>query len=806
MVVEIIVTGMVQGVGFRPFVLREASRLKINGTVRNNSGIVTIVADAGKEALDMFIRCLTSRCPEGAVITDIQVREKTDREFPGLAGQPLREKRGFFIAESESDKKSVSMIPPDFATCRRCEAERKDKKNRRYRHPFISCVDCGPRYSIIHSLPYDRESTAMDSFPMCPVCGKEYRTQSDIRCHAQTIACRECGPRLSFVTEEERIFGDENALLAAVTALKEGKIIAVKDIGGYHLACLPTKEETVERLRLLKGREQKPFAVMFPDLETIQEYGQVSDAERDILVGAERPIVLLKKKKDFPSCVCGESRDIGAFLPCNPVQSMLLEETGPLIMTSANRSGEPIITEEKKMLVWLSEESYRSGGPKRGKHPFLQESFLYGVLTHDREILTPLDDSVMRVVAGRKQMIRRARGFVPRPVVLAKPLPEPVFAAGSDLKAVFALAKERYAYLSQYFGDLEEASVFETWKANITRMKELYGIEERVILCDRHPAYFSREYAASGTEGKKLAEVQHHRAHILSVMTEHGLDQKAAPVLGFAFDGTGYGDDGTIWGGEAFLFSHAFPAGKHVAGLEPVLLCGGDSSAKDGSMTAVSYLKAAGYSKEEILSLKPERQKDDAEIDIIVKAIEMKLSCVPSSSMGRLFDAAAALLGISEYNHYEGQSAVLLELAAEKAREKQKRKPDLIPSFVIPFEERDDGFLRWNSRKLIGFLVDEIKSGFEKEALALQFHYTIGDMVVRTAERIRNEYSEGFERTEQAQSDSMRIALSGGTFMNRILTEYCVEELEKRGFSVFINEQVPCNDGGIALGQTGGTL
>lgn len=787
MVVEIIVTGMVQGVGFRPFVLREASRLKINGTVKNNGGIVTILADADKEALDEFIRCLISHCPEGAVVTDVQVREKKDREDPFFVEENLREKAGFFIAESEMDKKNVTMIPPDLATCKRCDAERKDKNNCRYRHPFISCVDCGPRYSIICSLPYDRENTAMDKFEMCPVCGKEYRTQSDIRCHAQTIACRECGPRLSFVTEKERIPGDEEAVSAAVRALKEGKVIAVKDIGGYHLACIPQNVKTVGQLRRLKGREQKPFAVMFPDMESIREYGRVSGKEEEMLTGPERPIVLLKKKRDFPFCVCGESGEIGAFLPCNPVQSLLLEETGPLIMTSANRSGEPIIIEEKKMLVWLREEAS-----------------IYGVLTHDREILTPLDDSVMRVVAGRKQMVRRARGFVPGPIWLAKPLPEPVFAAGGDLKAVFAVAKEHYAYLSQYFGDLEDISVFETWKANITRMKELYHIEERKIICDRHPAYFGSEYAKSRVAAEKtLTEVQHHRAHIVSVMTEHGLNQMEAPVLGFAFDGTGYGDDGTIWGGEAFLFTKAFPEGKHIGGLSPVLLCGGDSSAKDGKMTAVSYLRAAGYSKEEILSLKPEWKKDSAEMDVILKAIEMSLSCIPSSSMGRLFDAAAALLGVSEYNHYEGQSAVLLELAAEKAREKN---PQMIPSFAIPFEERENGFLRWNSRKLICLLADGMKNGIEKETLALQFHYAVGDMVVRTAERIRGEYLKSFEKTEQAQSDSMGIALSGGTFMNRILTEYCVEELEKRGFSVSLNEQVPCNDGGLALGQIGSII
>ncbi|MGM9937820.1 MAG: carbamoyltransferase HypF, partial [Candidatus Ornithomonoglobus sp.] len=629
---------------------------------------------------------------------------------------------GFEIIESGIASREIPMLTPDIAVCDRCLAEFSEPENRRFMHPFISCTDCGPRYSILQDIPYDRCNITMSDFEMCGECESEYRDIKNIRCHAQTIACNECGPVLSYT-----VCGDP--LTEAAKTINGGGIVAVKDIGGYHFACSALSDSAAAGVRRIKQRETKPFAVMFNSIENIYEYAYVLEAERDALMSVARPVVLIKKKRDFAPSVCSESDYIGAFLPCNPVQHYLTRECGPLVMTSANISGAPIVTDNDTMFK-LRE---RAGG--------------FEILSHNRRILTPLDDSVCRVICGRVQMIRRARGYTPLPIEINSSRDINVLAAGGDLKAAFCYAADDRAYMSQYFGDLENAEVYEVWKNNISRLGRLLGIHDAVFVSDMHPGYHSAGYAKGRT-------LQHHFAHMASVMAEHKLQGSA---LGFIFDGTGYGTDGCVWGGEVILYDNGF---KRLASLEYTELLGGDEAARSSEMTLDCFLIAAG--------LKPATEN----AALIEAALKNHINTVQSSSMGRLFDAVSALLGISGYNSYEGESAILLEAAA--ASEKT--------AYPLTLQMTDG---KWRTSQLIRDISAANDNGADRSSLALGFHKAIADAVCDYA-KIQNENN---------------IIFSGGVFSNRLLTELCFDKLTEWGYKVYINEQVPCNDGGIALGQ-----
>ncbi len=775
------VKGLVQGIGFRPFVARLAEELNIDGWVRNTGGIVTVLACGRSEDLEELYRRLFVDVPTGGFVTEVEVE----------SGLPQYEGKGFSIVESDDDgAMNLPLIPADIATCDACKRELLDENNRRFFHPFISCTICGPRYSIVERLPYDRESITMSDFEMCPDCQSEYTGKYDTRRHAQTIGCHNCGPKLSFLcinsgknedfagnlaenaihrkftsefsdkskndrnNDVEAEISNKNAINQSVDLIKNGGILAVKDIGGFHLACNPLDDKAVASLRALKHREAKAFAVMFEDIEQIREYCIVNDKEAELLQSPARPIVLLKRRQDgrkLSAGVCQTSPDIGAMLPCNPVQILLAKECGPLIMTSGNASGDVLEIDNDKMLDWL-EQRAQSGEMK---------DVPMGILCHDRRILRPMDDSVMKVVGGRAQFIRRGRGHVPNPISVD--IGGEVFAAGGDLKASFCYVKNGLAYVSQYLGDLESVSCQKFYKNEMKAMAEIFGFKPENAVADLHPAYFSRRDAeeafAAGKNGATaqahdVALVQHHKAHVAAVIAEHKLQ---GPVLGFAFDGTGFGEDGTIWGSEVFVWDGKSTM-ERVAHLKPVKLIGGDEGAKNCDTILAAMIYQNGIKAEE----SPENK-------LIHSALDNGINVVESTSMGRLFDAVSALLDVCHYNTYEGQAPIELENLAATTKEAYQLS---LPS---------DG----NTKALLEDIVYAISEGVDKAKIAHGFINAIADYIVAIADENKIE----------------QIVLSGGTFLNRILLEQTIEKLESENYKVYIAEQLPPGDGGICLGQ-----
>ena len=644
--------------------------------MKNTGGNVEITAQAENEALEEFIRRLIGMFNITSY-NEEKIKNKSYTEFK--------------IIHSTNDN-DIPFITPDLATCPNCEKELKDENNRRYKHPFISCINCGARYTIINTLPYDRENITMSVFPICNECQKEYTTPQNIRCHAQTIACNDCGPATNITINE------------AVQTLKNGEILAIKDIGGYHLSCL-CETECATKLREIKGRETKPFAVMFKDIDEIAEYCAISDKERELLLSPARPIVLLKAKKEFPVGVCDNSDCIGAFLPCNPIQILILDKVSPLIMTSANLSGEPII---------IDDEEIKKFGVK--------------ILSHNREILTPLDDSVVQINAGEVQFIRRARGYVPLAIDVGTKAKSDILALGGDLKSSFAIMHGNYVYPSQYFGDLEDAKCFEAYKSNIDRFCKLHSFKAEKVVCDMHPLYYS------STVAKADYKHQHHLAHAYSVIAEH---QLKGDVLSFVFDGTGYGTDGAIWGSEVFFNR------ERVEHLEYTKMLASDEVPKNADICLACY---------------------DGSNPLVKSAIEHNINTVNSSSMGRLFDAVAAVLDICHYNTYEGECAIALERTARKATKAFELTPTLSPKAII----------------------EEIKNAnAPKEEIALGFHHMLARLIVNIAKK----------------HNANQVTLSGGCFNNRILTERTFELLKQNNIKVYINNKVPSGDQGICLGQ-----
>lgn len=744
----ITVLGVVQGVGYRPFVARLADELGITGTVRNSGGNVHILAQGERTRLDLFVRALSDRRPPDADVIQILTEPAADEG----------DYTDFQIVKSSGIIEYTPLLPTDLPVCRTCLEELCDSKNRRFGYSFISCVDCGPRFSIMETIPYDRETITMNAFPMCPSCSMEYKGD-DRRRHAQTISCPECGPQLILAIPGLTLHKDM-ALSRSIEILGGGGVLAIKGIGGYQLACRPDIPAAVDSLRRLKNRDRKPFAVMFPNLDVIKEHCEVTPEEELLLISPARPIVLISsehaklsrssvKGNSFYTEVNAGSRFLGAFLPYTALHHQLTQACGPLIMTSANLSGEPIIFRDEDILL-------------------ISSPYLSGVLYNTRRIVTPLDDSVARVVSGKSRIVRRSRGYVPSPVILSEKSPSTILAMGSDLKSSFCLYQNDRAYLSQYFGDMESYQVQKNYQESIFRMQNLFHLEPDILACDLHPLYRTSAMAEEWNGQKSIRKVlvQHHHAHAASVLAEHGIDS----CIGVAFDGTGYGTDGAIWGGEFLLLSGAFFT--RAAHLSYVTLCGADEAARQADLAAACYLSAAG---EEL------HHKDAS---VIRAALLEKSLTQQSSSMGRLFDAVSSVLGICHLNSYEGECAVMLETAAAEA----------IKDGILPYPLHftvTHGMDESTADQIA--LLDEIykavKKGCDTKALALGFHMAIVEMVVTLCLHIRG------------KSRETRVALSGGVFANLLLTEKCVAELEKNGFAVYLNQSVPANDGGICLGQ-----
>ena len=726
---KITLIGLVQGVGYRPFVRREAMLRSVTGEVCNFGGGVSVNAFGTWEALDSLVECLLSSPPKGTHYLSTRVSEYTPSE---------ESPDSFEIAESNRGS-LLPIVPPDLAPCRACVMEMGDPASRRYRYAFQSCAVCGPRYSVQTALPYDREATSMDAFPLCPTCRGEYTDPHDRRSYAQTIACKDCGPRLTFYPHGEGsvpVLGDETAVQGAISALQAGEIVAVKNNGGFHLACLADSADAIARLRQIKGREEKPFALLFADMDTLRQFALVSDQEEALLTSSARPIVLVAPKdRGIFGAASGESLQIGAMLPSTPLQ-LLLSTAGVLVMTSANLSGEAIYTEFAPLAKWLGDRA--------------------AILTHDRPIVTPQDDSLLFVEDGKPCFVRRSRGYAPLPIAMSVSVDAPTLCYGGDLKASFALCKDEFVYPSQYTGDLGDEPIRQTWLDLQTHLSGLLSIAPARGACDLHPGYFSHEIARES--GLPLTFVQHHHAHVASVMAEHKLDR----VIGFAMDGTGFGADGTVWGGEALLCEGG--SYRRIAHLLPLPMPMGDEGAKDALRLSRFFKAGAGISPE------------SGEEQLIAAAVKIGMG-IPTSSMGRLFDCVSAMLGICYENTYEGRAAILLENAATL----WDGEPIDLP---LPLEGEV-----WRSDLLLTALCERIRSGAPVGALALGFHYAVADAIGEAAVRFAQDYN------------CTRIALSGGVFANRLLLALCRERLESAGLTVYRNEKVPVGDGGIALGQ-----
>lgn len=761
--------GIVQGVGFRPLVYRVAQTLHLKGTVRNVGGYVEIIAQSTNETLMDFITEIKQNQINGIEIIKLEEEDI-----------PYEEYKDFVIINSEVSEE-ISILVPDLPVCAQCQRELYEESDRRFKNPFISCMSCGPRYTIIEDLPYDRHNTTMLDFDMCTSCKEEYTSPISRRYHAQTISCNDCGPylifhdmmkskkadlikKVNFIKKDDLIKNkeytieqneaeslDKIAIENAVSVLQKGGIIAVKGIGGYHFVCSPFIEETVQNLRTLKGREEKPFAIMFHSIDEIEQHCILSKEQRMLLETKARPIVLLYSKEDkmAPSTNKG-SIYYGSFLPYTPLQLLLTGACGPLIMTSANISDKPIIKDDEDILA-------------------IHSQYLDGVLYNKRRIVRSVDDSVAKITDGKPQLIRRSRGYVPYPVFIQVPKEQTnmIFSAGGDLKAAYCLYQKGSAVVSQYFGDLEEISVMEEYQKSYTDLKKLMKIKPSLAVCDMHPNYHSSRFAKS--LGLPILEVQHHHAHIASVMAEHDLQ---GTVIGIAFDGTGYGLDGCIWGGEFLICEGA--NFKRVAHIRYSSILGGDNSMKDAKKTATCYLLQASL----------DQYVMDERKELINTALKNKINTVMTSSIGRLFDAVASILNIAHENRYEGECAALLEKEAVLAIRNQIKPTQL--SFAI---SEINEIIEINPSPLLEALC-QLQDVESTSSLALGFHYAIADAAGEVCERIRNRYK------------SNTIALSGGVFQNTVLTEQTLKVLRQKSFEVFVNMALPPNDGAISLGQT----
>lgn len=731
------ISGVVQGVGFRPYVARLARKHALSGSVHNAGGEVYIRVRGDAKEVSRFIKELTVSPPAGSYIRSLE-RVKLDGPIPSADG---------FTIEASVPSLNVAMPGPDIAVCGDCLTELNMPNDPRYRNPFISCTYCGPRFSILKELPYDRASTSMNPFPMCKLCDQEYHEEENRRFHAQTVCCNSCGPQLSGLTRDGGRQTGERAIRTAMGLLNDGGIVAIKGIGGYHLCCSATDEKAVSRLRAIKGREYKPFAVMFQKLEDIKEYCAVSKEEEALLLSPARPIVLLNRTQEgaIAKGVYGLSRYIGAFLPYTPLQHLLFQTAGPLVMTSANPSGLPIFHRDEDMLAF-----------------FEAHAALDYVLFYDRAIERVLDDSVVAVVNGNTQFIRRARGYVPLPVAEIKDRGYTVLALGPHQKSNVCVYHNGQFYPSTELGDLTTREMITSYQKMTSDMQRLLQASPTHAVCDLHPDYASTRYTK--TLGLPRYEVQHHFAHITSVLAEHG---KTEPVIGVAFDGTGYGTDGTVWGGEFLLAS---PYGFYRAGYsKPAAYLGGDASIPQGWKSAACLLHDAGLPAE------------DARGGMVEAALKSDVNAIRSSSMGRVFDAVSSLLNICHVSTYEGQCAIELEAAA--AQYTDEAKP-----LAYEVLEREGKFIT-DLAPAIRELVVERDHGASAPILARRFHSTIAALIHVACIKLR-------ERTGINE-----VALSGGVFHNRILLTETTKLLTDAGFHVLTNRAVPPGDGGISLGQ-----
>jgi hydrogenase maturation protein HypF len=745
------VAGIVQGVGFRPYVYRLATARGLAGTICNTAAGVTIEVQGSTEAVADFSEHLRSDAPPLARITSLTLREV-----------PCNGDRGFRIVHSQGGEAVRTLISPDVAICDDCLGEVFDAGDRRYRYPFINCTNCGPRFTIVRNIPYDRPSTSMAVFPMCPACQAEYDDPLNRRFHAQPNACWDCGPRVDLRDRAGEKMEGYDPIAEVVRALSAGAIVAVKGLGGFHLAADATNPAAVETLRERKRRVEKPFAVMVPDVNAGQRICELDEASRKVLQSIQRPIVLLPKKGGSPVVdqVAPFNRFLGIFLPYTPLHYLIMREGGfqALVMTSGNLSEEPIAIENGEALTRLQN---------------LADYFLM----HNRDILLRCDDSVVCVSECTTRQLRRSRGFVPVPVFLRDEQP-PILAVGGELKNTICLTKGRHAFLSQHIGDLENGEGYKFFVEAISHLERILEIRPEIVAYDLHPDYFSTRWALQ-QNGVQLVGVQHHHAHIASCMAENHLDE---PVIGVALDGTGYGTDGCVWGGEALVADYA--GFERAAHFEYVPMPGGTAAIREPWRMAVSYLfHQFGHS---FLSLPiPFVQKLDAnKTEVLLRMSQQQLNSPLTSSCGRLFDAVASLIGIRQQINYEAQAAIELEFSA------QGKDDDRNGGDAYSFElKRTSQPWLIGTRSMFEALIEDLGGGISVEAMARRFHNGVVDIFLRIAIALRE--SRGLNC----------VCLSGGAFNNVYLSSRLESKLVRQSFRVFTHHEVPAGDGGLSLGQ-----
>ena len=752
------VYGIVQGVGFRPTVSRHATSNGICGTVCNKGPYVEIYAQGQKKQMEGFLKALEVQPPKRAAILKINTEDvtaETDMHF-----------ETFDIIESEKTKGEI-FVSPDIAICEECKEEMYDPKDRRYLHPFINCTCCGPRLTILDALPYDRERTSMKEFPMCPDCAEEYEDETTRRYDAQPVCCNKCGPEVYLIGRSER---GRDAITYTRRMISEGKIVAIKGIGGFHLCCDATNEEAVQRLRTLKRRPAKPFAVMAKDESVVKRECVVTPEQEMILTGHQKPILLLDKENGgrlAPSIAPGNPK-VGVMLPYAPVQLLIFQYDDGikmpdiLVMTSGNTSGAPICREDTEAVAELSH-------------------LCDAMLSHNRKIRIRADDTVMDFYKNEPYMIRRSRGYAPLPFMMSTEWKGKVLAVGGELKNTFCIGVDSRFYPSPYVGDLEDLRTVKALQETIQRFQTLLEVHPQVVVCDLHPKYNSTVVAEE--LGYPIVKMQHHYAHILSCMVENDCQE---PVIGVAFDGTGYGTDGTIWGGEILLAD--YEDFTRFGNITPFLQIGGDISAKEGWRIAVSMIY--GYTKDRELAGEIMKKLDlcsEKESKVQFAMADRKLNAVLSTSVGRLFDAVSAILGIRHKSSFEGEASMALEFAAEAYEQKdheQKQNEKIDP---LVYEE--DGHVILNTQLLVQRIVKAKLQGADSGRLAYWFHEILAEQITAVCVEARN------------VSGRQKAVLSGGVFQNRLLLRLTEERLTEEGFEVLRHRMVPPNDGGIAVGQ-----
>jgi hydrogenase maturation protein HypF len=746
------VRGVVQGVGFRPFVYRLAAAHHLSGWVRNTSGKVEIEVEGDKTAIQQFLDELATHSPPMAHIEDIQTKFSSPQGYTD-----------FRIQDSVSNTNQYQLVSPDIATCDECREEIFNPSNRRFHYAFTNCTNCGPRFTIIEDIPYDRPNTTMREFKMCPRCQREYDDPINRRFHAQPNACPECGPQLELVDAHGKKVKCADVIRKSAALLRNGKILAIRGLGGFQLACDATNSATVNLLRARKNRPAKPFAVMVATIEDIMLHCRVSAAKAGLLSSPQAPIVLLRwnsKFSDIASNVAPDLKYLGMMLPYTPLHHLLLRETGlPLVMTSANLSEEPIAKDNEEAFLRLHD---------------IADYFL----VHNRGIYARYDDSVFMVAENKPVALRRARGYAPYPIHLPFQSKQ-ILACGAELKNTFCLTRDDHAFVSQHIGDMENEETLEHFEHTVELYKRLFRIKPEIIACDLHPEYLPSKYAAriAAEQGLPLVPVQHHHAHIVSCMAENGVE---TPVIGVAFDGVGYGTDGAIWGGE-FLVAD-WRSFRQAGQFEYVPMPGGAAAIKKPYRMALGYLYSLLGTNFSLEGL-PLATLNPRETAIIRQQIQKRINCPLTSSAGRLFDAAAALAGLSHEVSYEAEAAVALEMQAPDRFTKTRIKP-----YPYSFGEHN-GVTIVKLADLFSGIVEDVRNKVGVPTISLKLHQTVVQITVEMCSVVSR------------QTGIKQAALSGGVFQNRLLLKLTSDGLKQAGFQVFTHHLVPCNDGGLSLGQ-----